>query len=276
MGIENWELIIGQMLWLAPRLFSLTNLCFTFQAMPFSHYVPKPPVSDYIELLWIYEGYSARHAKERLLPTGSMELIFGLDEDQRVSSSVIGAQTQFTILDTSRPFSVIGVHFKPGGGFPFFGVPAGELQGMGVPLDLVWGGFAGEVRDRLLEAKTHGDKYRILENALLEQAHGRLGKHPAVRYALDALERPEAPSSVAAVTDQIGLSARRFIEVFRTEVGLTPKLYCRIRVFRTLSRRSTDFASPISPTWRSLAVTSIRRISSMTSARFPGSVLQHI
>ena len=138
--------------------------------IPFSHYIPAPPLSDYIELLWIYEGYSAQHAKERLLPTGSMELVFALDEDRRAGCSLMGAQTQFTILDTSRPFSVMGVHFKPGGAFPFFGMPAGEFQGMGVPLDLVWGGFAGEVRDRLLEAKTHGAKYRILENALLAGA----------------------------------------------------------------------------------------------------------
>jgi len=202
--------------------------------MPFSHYIPAPPLSDYIELLWIYEGYSAPHAKERVLPTGSMELIFGLDEDQRVGCSLTGAQTQFTILNTSRPFSVMGVHFKPGGGFPFFGMPACEFQGMGVPLDLVWGGFAGEVRDRLLEAKTHGAKYRILENALLERVRGRLGKHPAVRFALDAFGTAEAPCSVAAVTDQIGLSPRRFIEVFRNEVGLTPKLYCRIRRFQNV------------------------------------------
>jgi len=202
--------------------------------MPFSHYIPAPPLSDYIELLWIYEGYSAPHAKERVLPTGSMELIFNLDDHQRVGCSLMGAQTQSTILDTSRPFSVMGVHFKPGGGFPFFGMPAGEFQGIGVPLDLVWGGFAGEVRDRLLEAKTHGAKYRILENALLERVRGRLGKHPAVRFALDAFGRAEAPSSVAAVTDQIGLSPRRFIEVFRNEVGLTPKLYCRIRRFQNV------------------------------------------
>jgi AraC-like DNA-binding protein len=199
----------------------------------FSHYIPKPPLSDYIELIWIYEGYSAQHAKERLLPTGSMDLVFALDEDQRVGCSLVGAQTQFTILDVSRPISVMGVHFKPGGAFPFFGMPAGEFQGIGVPLDLVWGGFAGEVRDRLLEAKTHGAKYRILENALLARAHGRLGKHPAVRFALDVFGRAES-SSVADVTHQIGLSARRFIEVFRNEVGLPPKLYCRVRRFQNV------------------------------------------
>ena len=34
------------------------------------------------------------------------------------------------------------------------------------------------------------------------------------------------------MTERIGLSPRRFIQVFREEVGLTPKLFCRIRRFQ--------------------------------------------
>jgi AraC-like DNA-binding protein len=34
------------------------------------------------------------------------------------------------------------------------------------------------------------------------------------------------------VTDTIGLSAKRFIERFEREVGVTPKRYCRIRRFQ--------------------------------------------
>src|SRR3984893_9100332 len=41
---------------------------------------------------------------------------------------------------------------------------------------------------------------------------------------------------IAAVADRIGLSARRFIDVFRKEVGLTPKLFCRVRRFQKVLR----------------------------------------
>ena len=34
------------------------------------------------------------------------------------------------------------------------------------------------------------------------------------------------------MTDTIGLSAKRFIEQFEREVGVTPKRYCRIRRFQ--------------------------------------------
>jgi AraC-like DNA-binding protein len=41
---------------------------------------------------------------------------------------------------------------------------------------------------------------------------------------------------VAAVTDRIGLSSRRFIELFRRQVGLTPKVFCRVRRFQHVLR----------------------------------------
>ena len=46
------------------------------------HYVPQPPLSDFVELLWLYDGYSQPHDKERLLPNGCMELVINLREDQ--------------------------------------------------------------------------------------------------------------------------------------------------------------------------------------------------
>ena len=201
-----------------------------------SAYVPGPPLSDYVDLLWIYEGYAQPHDQERLLPTGAMDLVLSLDNDNCVGSAVSGARSEFAVLDTSRPFSLIGAHFKPGGGFPFFPPPAGELQNLGVPLDAVWGADANLVRAQLLEAKTPEARFRILERALVEKSSGRLRRHPAVRYALKAFEGARSARAVTEVTGQLGLSARRFIELFRNEVGLTPKAYCRVRRFQDTLR----------------------------------------
>jgi AraC-like DNA-binding protein len=48
---------------------------------------------------------------------------------------------------------------------------------------------------------------------------------------LREFQRRQAPG-IAAVTGQIGLSARRFIQLFSQEVGLAPKLFCRVRRFQ--------------------------------------------
>jgi AraC-like DNA-binding protein len=160
-----------------------------------------------------------------------------MDFDGRAASSLAGARSQFVELDTSRPFSAIGVHFKPGGGSPFFGVPASELRNQSVTLDLLWGRLATTIADRLWDADTPEGQFRILENALLEKGRDRLAFHPAVQYAVNLIEASRGARPIKAVVERIGMSPRRFLDVFRSEVGLSPKAFCRIRRFAAVLRR---------------------------------------
>ncbi len=53
-----------------------------------------------------------------------------------------------------------------------------------------------------------------------------------MRYAVAELGHRSRPRPVAQVAAHIGLSQRRFIEVFRNEVGLTPKAFSRVCRFQ--------------------------------------------
>ena len=213
------------------------------------HYIPRSPLSHFVELLWLYEGYTQPHDKERILPDGSMELVINLNDntsrvyDRKNSSEhqtthgalLVGAQSNYFVIDTAEQFSVIGVHFKPGGAFPFFRFPAGEFQNQHLSLDLLWGSSANELRDRLLEAPSADQKFQILEDTLLAHAAKPLSRHPAVNHALQIFASDSTPS-IADLTARLGLSSRRFADVFRDEVGLTPKLFSRVRRFQTVVR----------------------------------------
>jgi len=206
-------------------------------------YVPNPPLSEVVSMFWLYEGSSRPHAMERLLPTGTMELVINLREDEsriydRENTSrhqtlpgalVCGAHSEYFVLDTACQQAVIGVHFKPGGAFPFFKLPVSELRNSHVSLETLWHGLAGELRERVLAAPTPEAKFHVLEQVLLAAATRPLVHHPVVAFALNQL--PHA-RTVSDVTDRIGLSRRRFIQLFDEEVGLTPKLYSRVLRFQ--------------------------------------------
>ena len=97
------------------------------------------PLTQFVDCLWIQCGYGQPHVRERVLPTGTADLIFAVDATGGArSSSIAGPRSASVDLDTSRPFSAIGIHFKPGGASPFFGTPLSELRDRGVTLDLLW------------------------------------------------------------------------------------------------------------------------------------------
>jgi AraC-like DNA-binding protein len=199
--------------------------------MMYLSHIPRPPLSRFIELLWLFEN-TAAHTSERVLPTGSTELVINLREetDPSFEGVVAGPHSRFFVLDTSRPVLVIGVHFKPGGAFPFFALPADKLRNLHVPLQSLWGRQATELRDRLLAAETAWAKLLLLERALLRLLQRRPSPHAAVGFAVAAFGR--GVHRVGDVVAETGLSQRRFIQLFSEEVGLTPKMFCRIRRFQ--------------------------------------------
>ena len=213
--------------------------------------VPAPPLSDHVALLWLYDGWAPAHERERALPDGSVELVVNLAEDEtrlyededlatvrRFGGSVVcGPHSKYFVIDTAEQVSVAGVHFKPGGAYPFLGPPADEVTDTHVSLEDLWGRAARDLRDRLLEAPAPDAKLDVLEVELLARLADRRRRHPAVGYALSQFRRGPQVARVSQVSGAIGLSQRRFIQVFRQEVGLTPKLFCRVRRFQRVLRR---------------------------------------
>jgi AraC-like DNA-binding protein len=199
--------------------------------MMYLSHVPRPPLSRFIELLWLFEN-TAAHASERVLPTGSAELVINLRDgpDPGFDGVIAGPHSRFFVLDTSRPVAVIGVHFKPGGAFPFFALPADELRNLHVPLQSLWGRQATELRERLLAANTGQAKLLLLERALLRLLQRSPSGHATVGYAVAEFRR--GVRRVGDLVEKTGMSQRRFIQLFSEEVGLTPKMLCRILRFQ--------------------------------------------
>jgi AraC-like DNA-binding protein len=211
----------------------------------------------------MYEADPPPDRRERALPTGTVELIFSLDptplrvfergDAQRSRDLqgplIYGPHSEFFVLDRARHPAIMGVHFKIGGAAALLGLPAGELHNMVVPLEALWGSAAYELRDRLCDARLPAERFRILERALIERLPMLPARHPAVAFALRELMPGSA--RVADVTDQIGLSGRRFAQLFRDQVGLTPKLFCRIRRFQDVLQQVEQARLPL---WADLAL----------------------
>ena len=160
-------------------------------------------------------------------------------------------RTHFSVFDTATLKSAMGVLFWPGGARAFFDASADLLCKESVSLDLIWGSFASELRDRLREAHTATAKFQVLESALVERVNQRLELHSAVEYALCEFARAPHIRSVLGVARETGLSRRRFAQLFREQVGLTPKLYCRLHRFQQVLRQ---IASGAPVDWADLAL----------------------
>lgn len=214
--------------------------------MLYLSYTPCAPLNEFVARMWLVsDGQSAR--QERILPGGTIELVINLRDDRvridgtsddahaKTLSGVVvsGTYSNAFIIDARQHAAMMGVHFRPGGGVAVLGVPSVEFANTHVDLSAVWGEAAArELRERLCMAATHHARFQYLEAALIERLRSPLRPHPAVLFALRRFTTPAPRTSVREVARQVGLSHRRFLTIFEAAVGLSPKVFCRIRRFQ--------------------------------------------
>jgi len=226
-------------------------------------HIPAWPLREFIDRFWFCSD-TPSHVRERILPSGTVEMVFNLAQDEiriddlarpkcprRYSGAVVsGTYREFFVIDPLQHASILGIHFRPGGAAAFLAMPVRELAGRHVELETLWGPQANELRERLCAAATPARRFALLEEAFLARLQHPSERHRAVAIALDAFDRTAGNVGVHDVARRIGLSHRRFIERFADEVGLTPKLYCRILRFQ----QARDIASRSSPVdWAAVA-----------------------
>jgi AraC-like DNA-binding protein len=131
---------------------------------------------------------------------------------------------------------LIGVFFAPGGVPAILGIPAHELTNLDVDLE------SGSLRDQLLEAV---NPFPVLESWLKQKLGQGLSSHPAIDWSLRHIHLP-----IPDLLRQTNLSDRRFREVFRSQVGVPPKLYQRIQRFRAAISQASETPEP---NWTRLA-----------------------
>lgn len=210
------------------------------------------PLSRHIRVLWCAQAGEVAHRRERVLPTGCTQIILNLKRDYLLdcpeggvdcrmpAALVVGARSMYEVVDTSDMADLIGIVFEPGG-FPAFALDAADLfSNRSVALEYIWGRDAEGLRNLLREVASPERRLSCMERFLC----GRLGaraeldvRSPQVSFALRYFAEFSSVASVRETARQIGWSERRFSQVFREQVGLTPKVWCRVQRFQRAVRQ---------------------------------------
>lgn len=208
-------------------------------------YFPKPPLSFFVENIWYYDGHYAGHPREKILPDGAIELIIDLDNwpkkifaDETTTDRfrtvkkawISGERTRYLVIGTDNT-QMIGIRFKPGGAYPFFGFPISELSEAVTELDLIWGRLIYGIRDELLEIVSPDEKIIRFESFLLEQVQRSLEPNRAITFAIHNLQQSRQFLAIRDLAAQIGISQKHLITQFERIVGLRPKSFARVVKF---------------------------------------------
>ncbi len=159
---------------------------------------PSPPLAEFVEWFWQCAD-DPTHPRERILPSGTIELVINLQENEiriydpqhpdtckNFSGAVVsGPYSRGFLIDPQQHASIVGVHFKPGGAFPFLVVPADKVTDTHIDLENIWGRTAPELRDQLSAAATAGERFSLLEGALTSRLRHSPDRRRPVSIAIE-------------------------------------------------------------------------------------------
>jgi AraC-like DNA-binding protein len=134
----------------------------------------------------------------------------------------------------------IQLQITPAGARGLFGLPAGDVARLVVPLDAVWGRLADELLDRLAGAAGWDERFAVLDHVLLRALAARIevpsGGRRETTAAWDRLTASAGRVAVAALASEVGWSRRHLTERFAAEYGVGPKEMARVLRFERARR----------------------------------------
>ncbi len=230
--------------------------------MTYTRYVPSPPLNSYIYDLYYLNG-PAPYPRLKVFPMPVLHLMVNFGDDFQVQepqqaepfatcteSWSVGLWSTYHIVDWPLNVQFFGVHFKPGGAYPFLQLPLSDLHNQVVSLDAIWGNDAAELRERLYAAPTIEAGFALFERLLLarlcETPHGL----DVVEYAIAEIARRHGALSIRALSDHIGISQNHLGTQFKRLVGIPPKELARCYRFARVVC-SIDTGQPVD--WMLLA-----------------------
>ncbi len=231
-------------------------------------------------------GTDPGHAKDTIMASGRIGLMVNLNEDaltwydgERYSRrnripgiALCGTHSAHFAIDAFQA-SNMGVQFKPGGAFAFFGGSARDFANRAISRSRPSG--AG-MRTACTSVSSRRQRRRTRSRSCSARwwsGTATRERHPAVALALARFARAPHRTSVRAIAREAEISAKRLIHLFAEQVGMTPKLYLRVsrfqRVLATASTRRRTWTG-----WEeveSITAITTSRISSANSASSPAS-----
>jgi len=211
--------------------------------MTYTRYIPSSPLNAYIDDLYYLDG-PAPYPRLKVLPMPSIHLmvnfgdVFQVHDAEHANPSAtcaeswwVGLWNTYHIVDWPQNIQFFGVHFKPGGAYPFLRLPLSELHNQVVSLDAIWGRYAAEIRERLYTAPTLQAAFALFERLLLAHLCEAPSGLKVVQHAIKEMERLHGALSIRALSDHIGISQNHLGTHFKRLVGVPPKELARFYRF---------------------------------------------
>jgi AraC-like DNA-binding protein len=204
---------------------------------------PSALLSGVVRKFWAMEACSKQLHTQRIVPTGTTELIFYLAEKPSLKGSANdfkgtayyhGPTDAYFDLEVKGNMNIFAITFQPQGAFWLLPQPMDDLFRQLLPLEFLFPKTASEWEDRIAHSRTFEEKVKISEEAIIRLiTKDTIGHHEKrVARILHMIHPEPGKWSIDQLASEAYLCRKQFERTFNEQLGLTPKRFLRIIRFQ--------------------------------------------
>ncbi|MBD2702336.1 AraC family transcriptional regulator [Spirosoma sp. BT702] len=179
----------------------------------------------------------------RVLPDTCVELFVNIGQPQTIASLagkianagrcfVTSRMNRFMDVQTLSNVSFVSVCFSGGNAYPFFPVSMQDIANQVVDLHDLWGRSANDMQYYVEEAPTMAQRVQLIQQYLIRQLSKTVTYDPGITYCIEQIRQVHGQLSLEELANRVGISNRQLVRRFNQCIGLSPKEFSRITLFK--------------------------------------------
>jgi AraC-like DNA-binding protein len=161
-----------------------------------------------------------------------MRLVEGKGVDRFIAGTLSGLHSGPLTIEMGASQETLGLRLRPAGAYALLARPMAEVSDLTLSLDELVGRIARELVERLRDAPSVAQRFRLVHDWLRARIARAPGIEPAIAWSATQIERSAGTVAIAALRAETGLSKSRLVGRFREQIGFSPKRYARVLRFR--------------------------------------------
>lgn len=225
---------------------SIANL--GFQLIP-----PSPSLRPYVRSYWVFRRDTPllTPQAEYMHPRGGFGLAFNFGDGLALDSQPIpapifldGATTISRQMGFVGRVELMGVSFRVGGAYPFFGMPLAELTNETAALDALNHADLLRLYERLAEIESMTGRIELLEVWLLNRLARGVERDPLIPASLEMLHTSGGGLAIPTLAESFAISQRHLERLYQRQVGMSPKKFAQLLRVETARLALKDLRLP--------------------------------
>jgi len=216
--------------------------------MLYKKFQPISSLAPYVDCFFVWEKDSAEPLVVQSPPSGFNALVFNyadpywafMHEEQKTQVPLAFASGQFTgnyHLELTGKIGMIGIVFKASSLHNIFGLKMVSMINKRLAIEEFLGERGNRIHQEIIAASTTEKRINILEEFLSKNVVTGKRNLSIIDEAIDFIDEKNGILTIEEVLAQFKISRRYLEKKFLEKVGISPKLYARIKRFGYLSNK---------------------------------------